>query len=253
VVPSLAALGRAAATVVWAGAVYAFGQALLARSLVLSTAGDSTGTEHVWTTGPGQWFSVLGTCCAAAAAVLAVLTMRRVEQASTAIVDDDTLAAARAARFWPAVGLTALIVVGLSLPAHSDLTGSGPGLWHGYDLDTWGIWALAIGGIIGVWAAALTHRSGAAAAWLVAAAAVVGQSLIVPPAVRAVAGFGWGVGLWAVLAAVVALLVAAPFFARITRRVRSDTPIPLSATTPSRRTSTPPKGSARAGTTSKGR
>ena len=109
VVPSLAALGRAAATVVWAGAVYAFGQALLARSLVLSTTGDSTGTAHVWTTGPGQWFSVLGTICAGAAAVLAVLTMRRVEQASTAIVDDDTLADARAARRWPAVGLTALI------------------------------------------------------------------------------------------------------------------------------------------------
>ncbi|MGS0686224.1 hypothetical protein ACVBEQ_13925 [Nakamurella sp. GG22] len=252
-VPSLAVLGRAAATVVWAGAVYAFGQALLARSLVLSTTGDSTGTEHFWTTGPGQWFSVLGTLCAIAAAVLGVLTMRRVEQASPAIVDDDTLAAARSARVWPAVGLTALIVVGLSLPAHSDLTGSGPGLWHGYDLDTWGIWALAIGGVIGVWAAALTHRAGAAAAWLVASAAVVGQSLIVPPAVRAVAGFGWGAGLWAAVLAVLALLVAAPFFAKIAQRVRIDTPAPLAGITAARRTTTPPKGSAPAGTTSKGR
>ncbi len=253
-VPSLAALGRAAATVVWAGAVYAFGQALLARSLVLSTTGDSTGTGHSWTTGPGQWFSVLGTIAAGAAAVLAVLTMRRVEQASPAIVDDATLAAARSVRLWPAVGLTALIVVGLSLPAHSDLTGSGPGLWHGYDLDTWGVWALAIGGIIGVWAAALTHRPGAAAAWLVASAAVVGQSLIVPPAVRAVAGFGWGAGLWVAAVAVVSLLVAAPFFAKIAQRVRIETPAPLPGTTaPARRTTTPPKGSAPAGTTSKGR
>ena len=44
--------GRAAIAVVWAGAVYAFGQALLARSLVLSTAGDESSTGHSWSVRP---------------------------------------------------------------------------------------------------------------------------------------------------------------------------------------------------------
>ncbi len=225
--PPLAAAGRAALTVAWAGAVYAFGQALSARSLVLSTAGDpaggSAGTEHSWTTGPGQWFSIIGAVLAVTAAVLAALTARRSAEASLEVVDDSTLSASRAARVWPAIALTVFVVVALAVPAYSDLTGSGPSLLQGYDLHTWGFWALAIGAMIGIGAAALTARAAPAGAWLVAAAAVVAQPVAVPASVRAAPGFGFGVGLWLILAAAVALLAGAWRFAALARRVQVST------------------------------
>ncbi len=201
----VAAIGRAATTVVWAGAVYAFGQALWARSLVLSTAGDATTNQHSWTAGPGQWLSLFGTLLALGAAVLAVLTTRRIDQASLEVVDDVTLAESRARRLWPAVVLAAGIVVALALPVHTDLTGAAPTLLHGYDLDTWGFWALAIGGLGAVWAAAVTHRAGPAAALLVSAAVLVVQPLIVPTVVRDVTGYAWSAGLWAGITVVVLL------------------------------------------------
>ena len=124
--------------VLWAGAMYAFGQALWARSLVLATAGDASTNQHSWTAGPGQWLAMLGTFLALSAAVLAVLTSRRLEQASLDVVDDSSLAESRARRLWPAVVLALLIVIALAVPVHSDLTGAAPTLLHGYDLDTWG-------------------------------------------------------------------------------------------------------------------
>ena len=83
-----------------------------------------------------------------------------------------------------------------------------PTLLHGYDLDTWGFWALAIGGVGAVWAAAVTRLAGPAAAWLVSAAVLVVQPLIVPTVVRDVAGYAWSAGLWAGIAVVVLLLAA---------------------------------------------
>jgi hypothetical protein len=216
----IAAPGRAAITVVWAGAVYAFGQALWASSLVLATTGDSSASQHTWTTGPGQWLSLLGTQLALAAAILAVVASRQVSQASLEVVDDDSLDKSRAARLWPALALTVLIIVALLLPVHTDLTGPSATLLHGYDLDTWGYWALVIAGVGAVWAAAVTRQAGAAAAWLVAAAGVVGQPLIVPNVLRDAPGFAYSAGLWAGIAVVWLLLAAAPYFAVMARRVR---------------------------------
>jgi hypothetical protein len=224
----VAAVGRAGVSVVWAGAVFAFGQALWARSLVLSTAGDATTNQHSWTAGPGQWLSMLGTVLALGAAVLAVLTTRRVDQASLDVVDDTSLAGSRARRLWPAVALAGAIVVALALPVHTDLTGAAPTLLHGYDLDTWGFWALAIGGVGAVWAAALTRRSAPAATLLVSAAALVAQPLIVPSTVQDVAGYTWSAGLWVGIATVVLLLAAAPYFAVLAGQVRVTAPSPLS-------------------------
>ncbi len=223
--PPRAPAGRAALTVLWAGSVSAFGQALWVRSLVLSTAGNSgagdpAGIEHSWTTAPGQWFSTLGTLLAMGAAGLAAMTDLRATQASFEVVDDDTLTAARTARTWPAVGLSVLVLVALAVPVYSDLTGSGPGLLHGYDLDTWAYWAVAIGALIGIWAATLTARRPSAVGWLVASAVVVAQPLVVPEAVRAVPGFGYGAGRWLVLVAVAALLVGAWWFGGQAGRVR---------------------------------
>ena len=217
----VAAAGRAAVAVLWAGAAYAFGQALWARSLVLATAGDSSTNQHTWTSGPGQWLSMLGTLLALSAAVLAVVTTRRVNQASLDIVDDESFDASRTARLWPAVALAMLIVIALALPVHTDLTGAAPTLLHGYDLDTWGFWALAIGGIGAVWAASATRFAGPAAAWLVSAAALVVQPLIVPAVLRDVAGYAWSAGLWAGIVAVVLLLAASPYFAAMAGRVRA--------------------------------
>ncbi|MEP6561225.1 MAG: hypothetical protein ABJD68_09155 [Nakamurella sp.] len=226
----VAEFGRTAIAVLWAGAVYAFGQALLARSLVLSTAGDSSTSAHSWTTGPGQWLTLLGTLLALTAAVLAGVTARRVSQASLEIVDDASLDTARTARRWPAVALTLLILVALSLPIHRSLIGSSSTLVNGYDLDTWGLWALGIGSIGAVWAGALTRRATVAAALLVAAAALVCQPLFVPAAFRAVPGFELSVGFWAGGVTVLALLVAAGYFGRAAGRVQTSRPPPLGVT-----------------------
>ena len=75
--PAVATPGRAAVAVLWAGAVYALGQALWAASLVQTSAGgSSTGIAHIWSTGPGQWLALVGTAAALVAAVLAVVTSR---------------------------------------------------------------------------------------------------------------------------------------------------------------------------------
>ncbi len=228
-VPPLGPAGRAALTVLWAGAVYAFGQALWVRSRVLSTAGDrtggDTGVQHVWTTAPGQWFSLLGALLAAAAAVAAAVTSRRASQASLEVFDDDSVADARTTRRAPAVALTGLVLVALAVPAYSDLTGAGPSLLHGYDLDTWGLWLLATGAIIGIWAAALTARAQPAVAWLLAAAVVVAQPLFVPESIRAVPGFVLGAGWWLQVAAAVALAGATVWFGVVVRRVRVSSPV----------------------------
>ncbi len=222
--PQIASAGRAALTVVWAGSVYAFGQALWVRSLVLSTAGDTTGgaigTEHSWTTAPGQWFSLLGVLFSITAAVLATMTSRAVSQASLEVIDDRSLAASRVARRWPAAGVTVLVLVALAVPTFSDLTGPGPSLLRGYDLDTWGLWVVLTGAAIGIWAAALTARAPEAVAWSIGAAAVVAQPLFVPEPVRAIPGFAVGVGFWLQVLAVAALLATAGWFGAAASRVR---------------------------------
>ena len=217
-----AAAGRAAVAVVWAGACYAFGQAIWARSLVLSTSGGSDGTyQHSWTSGPGEWLTWLGTLVAVIAAVFAVVTSRRVAESSPDIVDEESMAASRGSRRWPAVVATVLIPVALALPVHGDLgTGSAPSLLHGYDLDTWGFWALAVGAVGAVWAGALTRSAGVAAATLVAAASLLAQPLFVPAAIRAIPGYAVGAGFWVGLGVIVLLIAAAPFFAVAARRVR---------------------------------
>jgi hypothetical protein len=225
----VAELGRTAVAVVWAGAVYAFGQVLLATSLVLSTAGDASTTGHIWSSGPGQWLTWVGTGLALVAAVLAGVTARRASQASLDIVDDASLEQARNARRWPAVALTVLIVLALSLPIHRSLTGSSSTLVNGYDLDTWGLWALAIGSIGAVWAAALTRRAGAATTLLVAAAALVAQPLFVSADIRSVPGFELDIGFWVGIATVVVLVLTAGYFGRVAGRVRTSRPTPLSA------------------------
>ena len=100
---------------------------------------------------------------------------------------------------------------------------------NGYDLDTWGLWALAIGSIGAVWAGALTRRAGVSATLLVAAAAVVGQPLLVPSVIRAVPGFELSIGFWVTAVAVVVLLLAAGYFGRVATEVRTSRPAPLSA------------------------
>jgi hypothetical protein len=231
---SVAQIGRACVAVVWAGAVYALGQVLWVRSRVLDSVRNPLNVDlpaelqHNWSTGPGLWLSVLGTLLAVAVAVLAVITGRRTEQASPEIVDDSSLAGSRSARWWPAVALTVLVVVALALPVYGYLGRSASStLVLGYELDTWGVWAIALAACGGVWAAALTRRPPLAAALLVSAACVVVQPLIVPAVIRAEPGFAFGPGFWAGIVAVVALLVAAGYFAVVSGRVRIDDRAPL--------------------------
>jgi len=221
-IPASAAAGRAAVAVLWAGACYAFGQAIWARSLVLSTSGGTDGTSrHSWTSGPGEWLTWLGTLLAVIAAVLALVTSRRDAESSPDIVDEQSLADSRSSRRWPAVAGTVVIVIALALPVRGDLgAGSAPTLLHGYDLDTWGFWALAVGAVGAVWAGALTRRAAVAAATLLAAAALVAQPLFVPAAIRAIPGFAMTAGFWVGVGVVLLLVVAAPLFAVAAARVR---------------------------------
>ncbi|HEY5116997.1 MAG TPA: hypothetical protein VIJ00_15860, partial [Nakamurella sp.] len=226
-IPPAARIGRAAAGVVWAAPVYALGQALALRSLVVASADNPLNADlpaevrRTWTTGAGLWWGVVAVALAVAAAVLAVITARRVEEASLQMVLDDSVMQSRSVRVWTAAGLTVLTVVGCTLPVYSvGLTASST-LFAGYDLDTWGIWAVAVAVTIACWAATVTRRPAVAVGYLVAAAAVAAVPLIVPAAVRDAAGFAWGPGLWVGGALVVALLAAAPVFAADARRVRT--------------------------------
>ena len=237
VVPAVAAAGRAAVAVLWAGAVYALGQALWVSSLVQTSASGASSYVHTWTPGPGEWLALVGTVVAVVAAVLAVLTARRVADAATDIIDEDTLSASRALRCWPAAALTVLILVSLALPVHSEPgTGSAPSLLHGYDLDTWGFWALAIGAVGAVWSAAWTRSAAVAAALPVAAACLILQPLFVPEPVRATPGFDWGWGVVSGLVTATALLAAAVYFALGARRVKVMVMVPLTPDRPRRGT-----------------
>jgi len=226
-IPPTARIGRAVACIVWAAPVYALAQALALRSLVLASADNPLNADlpaevrRTWTAGPGLWWGVVAVALAVAAAVLAVITARQVEEASLQVVVDDSVEQSRLVRGWTAAGLTILTVVGCTMPVYSvGLTPSST-LFVGYDLDAWGIWAVALAVATASWAATLTRRPAVAAGYLLAAAAIAAVPLIVPGAIRDAPGFAWGPGLWAGGALVVGLLASVPVFAADARRVRT--------------------------------
>ena len=226
-IPPAARIGRAAACIIWAAPVYALAQALALQSLVVASADNPLNADlpvqvrRTWTAGPGLWWGVLVVALAVAAAVLAMITSRRVEEASLQVVLDDSVPLSRSVRVWTAAGLTVLTVVSCTLPVYSVGLARSSTLLVGYDLDAWGIWAVALAVAIACWAATLTRRPAVAVGYLVAAAAVAAVPLIVPGAVLDAPGFAWGPGLWVGGALVVALLAAAPVFAADARRVRT--------------------------------
>ena len=226
-IPPTARIGRAVACIVWAAPVYALAQALALRSLVVASADNPLNADlpaevrRTWTAGPGLWWGVVAVALAVAAAVLAVITARQVEEASLQVVVDDSVEQSRLVRGWTAAGLTVLTVVSCTLPVYSvGLTPSST-LFVGYDLDAWGIWAVALAVATASWAATLTRRPAVAAGYLLAAAGIAAVPLIVPGAIRDAPGFAWGPGLWAGGALVVGLLACVPVFAADARRVRT--------------------------------
>ena len=226
-IPPTARIGRAVACIVWAAPVYALAQALALRSLVVASADNPLNADlpaevrRTWTAGPGLWWGVVAVALAVAAAVLAAITARQVEEASLQLVVDDSVEQSRPIRGWTAAGLTILTVVSCTLPVYSvGLTPSST-LFVGYDLDAWGIWAVALAVATASWAATLTRRPAVAAGYLLAAAAIAAVPLIVPGTIRDAPGFAWGPGLWAGGALVVGLLACVPVFAADARRVRT--------------------------------
>jgi hypothetical protein len=226
-IPPTARIGRAVACIVWAAPVYALAQALALRSLVVASADNPLNADlpaevrRTWTAGPGLWWGVVAVALAVAAAVLAVITARQVEEASLQVVVDDSVEQSRLVRGWTAAGLTMLTVVSCTLPVYDvGLTPSST-LFVGYDLDAWGIWAVALAVATASWAATLTRRPAVAAGYLLAAAGIAAVPLIVPGAIRDAPGFAWGPGLWAGGALVVGLLACVPVFAADARRVRT--------------------------------
>lgn len=222
-VPAIAAAGRAALLVVWAGAGYALGRALWATSLVSATSGGTVdGTRsHSWTVGPGGYLMVLGTMAAVVCAVLAAVASRQAAELSVDVVDDESLADSRSARRWNALILTALIVASLGAPVYSGLgVSSAPTLISGLDLDTWAFWSLAAGALLGVWVGAMTRFELTAVGALVGSAAVLAQPLIVPGPVRELPGFSLATGFWLLLGTVFVALCVALVAGRSARGIR---------------------------------
>lgn len=218
--------GLVAAGVVWAGPLLAATQALAVRETVLFSAarpvdnGRAT-TVPTWTDGTGFWLAWLAVLAALAAAVLAATAARRLADAVTQIPDDASVADSRPVRTGAAIGLSVVTVVALSLPVWSTLgTGASSTLLSGYDVETWGHWAVAVAVVVAVITAARTLRADVAIAAPLAAAAVAVQPLLVPAATRGQVGFTWGAGLWLVGALVVLLIASAPVFGAQARRIR---------------------------------
>lgn len=224
--------GLIAAGVVWAGPLLAATQALAVREAVLFSAarpvdnGRATAVP-TWTDGTGFWLAWSAVLAALAAAVLGAVAARRLADSVTQIPDDASVAESRPVRTGAAIGLAVLTLVALSLPVWSTLgTGASSTLLSGYDVQTWGHWAVAIAVLVAVAAAARTVRTDVAIAAPLAAASVAVQPLLVPAAIRGQVGFTWSPGLWLVGALVVLLVASAPVFGAQATRIRPRTDRP---------------------------
>lgn len=227
--PATVRIGMAATPILLASVLFALAQALSVHSRVLASADSPLALElpaelrPEWTDGWGLWLAILSVVLAVIAAVISLLALRRLAQSSLRVADDLSLSESRLIRVWYAAGVTILTLVALALPRYGYLgRNRSATLILGYDIDTWGIWAIALAVVAAVWAGVAARRADIAAALPVSAAAVAVQPLLLSDAVRAEPGFALSAGYWAVIAVVVTLLVAAPVFAAAARRIRTS-------------------------------
>jgi hypothetical protein len=220
-VPAAARAGRAVAAIGWVALVYAVtGSLYVLGQVVASAAVPNAGfaAPH-WSAGPGLWCGIVGIGFGIATLVLSILASRRAAENSLLVPDDDGLAQSRAFGAVVAAVLTAVTLGALALPVYRTATAAGPTLLVGFQVDAWGVLALAVAMISAAWAGGRAFAVSEALAYPLTGAAILCVRLAVPPAISAREGFAASAGLYAGYAAAIAFVVAAPVLARSVGRI----------------------------------
>ncbi len=220
-VPTSARAGRAVAVIGWIALVYAVAQSLhLLGTVVASASVPNAGfTAPNWTAGPGLWCGIIGVGLGLATLAVAVAAARGTTDASSSVPDEEPLAQARMFGTVVAVVLTVVTVVALALPVYRTVAGSAATLLVGFQVNAWGVVALAAGMIGAAWAGARAIAVSQAVAYPLTGAAILCVRLIVPAGVSAQDGFQKAAGLYAGYAALAAFVVAALALAYSSRRI----------------------------------
>ncbi len=220
-VPALARAGRAVAVIGWVALVYAVAQSLWVLGTVVASAAVPNGgfAPPNWSAGSGLWCGIVGIGLGIATLAVGVATSRGAADESLSVPDEDSLAAARAFGSVVAVVLTVLTVVALGLPVYRSSSGSAATLLVGFQVNSWGVLALAAGMIAAAWAGGRATTVAQAVAFPLAGAAILVVRLVVPAAVSAQDGFEKAAGLFAGYATLVAFVVGALALAASSRRI----------------------------------
>jgi hypothetical protein len=216
-VPRLGAAGRAAATLGWAGLVFAVTGGLE----VLGDDGLSTARSlGLISVGSGMWCGIAATVLALVVAVLAIASLVRASDSAATVDDDDSAGAARSASVPVAAVVAVLAVVASCLPTFATSGQiSSPTILRGYAVDTWGVWAILIAAVGALIAATVAGRPVLALGLLIGAALVAAVRLIIPAHVDEATGFALRPGYVVQAVLVLALATAGLLIARNAARI----------------------------------
>ena len=220
-VPSAARAGRAVASIGWIALVYATTQSLYVLGQVVASASvpNAGFAAPHWSAGPGLWCAIAGIGLGIGTLVVSVAAARSAADESLSVPDDDLLAESRTFGALVASILTVLTVVALALPVYRTSAGAAATLLVGFQVNSWGVLALAAGMVAAAWSGGRAITVAEAAAFPLTGAAILGVRLVIPRAVSAQEGFEKAAGLYAGYAVVVAFAAAAVALAVSSRRI----------------------------------
>jgi len=221
-IPAVARAGRAVSAVGWLGLVLAVGQSLdVLGQLITSASVPNAGFAlPTWSAGPGMWWGASAIVLGVATLVLSVTSSRQAADASPLVEDEMSFSRARSIGVVVASVMTVFVVIALALPVYRTEKGASATLLVGFQVNSWGVVALAVGAIWAAWAAGRTSHTSTALAYCLAAAGLLTVRLVIPAALRAEDGFVLQTGFYVGFAAVAACIVSAGVLARSTRKVR---------------------------------
>lgn len=229
-VPSLRRAGRAIASVGWVAMIFAVAQSLYILGLLVNSASVPNAGFVLprWTAGPGLWVGEIGIALGFAVLAVSSAASRVAADSSALVADEDTLVGARRVGALVATLLTVVTVVVLALPVYRTAQGTSATVLVGYQVNSWGVFALAAGAIAAGWLAARAVAVSAAIAFALVGAALLAVRLVIPAAVRAQDGFAVRAGLVAGYVGAAAFVVGAVVLAVSTARIRMIDPTVLS-------------------------
>ena len=240
--------GRPVLMVAVGGTAFALASALTVLNTLAAATRQAAGTDsalvglisvRVWTAGPGLWLGVLALVLSGVAAVFARLDDRAADDAQSTVPGDDELASSRRWRAIPAALVGVFAVIALALPTYRTVLGDSANLLDGFDLATWGVWALLAVVLAALVRLALDSRPVVVAAFGAASAAVVALRLLVPGVVSSAPDYATSAGTASTWALVVLLLAVAAVATILVRRVPRAAPAALPAVVPAVETSPP--------------